>query len=67
MGQEIGMRVSKAACSFAPTAAKGSCEESCVHVQPHFSRSHAQSIKECDDRAGRYFQIKDNMVKNCPS
>lgn len=67
VGQEIGLRGSRAACSFAPTAAEDWCEESCVHVRAHFGRSHASSVKECDDRAGRYLQKNADMVKNCPS
>lgn len=60
------MRVRKAACSFAPTAAEDWCEESCVHVHAHFSRSHTPGVKECGDRAGRYFQIKADTIKSCP-
>lgn len=36
-------------------------------VLAHFSISPAPSVKECDDGAGRYFQVKADMVKNCPS
>lgn len=66
LGQEMGVMVSQMACSFAPTGAEELCEESCVHLHVHFNRSfnrsRAPSVKECGDRAGRYFQIKPDMV-----
>ena len=61
VGQAIGMRVSKVAHSCAPTGAEELCYEPCLHVHVHFNgSSHATS-----GRAGRYFQIKADVVKQC--
>lgn len=60
--QETGTRVSKASCSFTSTAAEDWCEEVCVHVYAHFSRSHASSVRVWK-RAGRYFQVKPPFAR----